>query len=87
MALRKRRKSYEYSSDDVRNSILRHARSLKMAPGWANQIADRVVKNTDKWIADKQLITEDDLRREIIKEIEPLSSDLAYAYKNHDKII
>lgn len=85
--MKRQKKQYDYSSDAIKQSILRHARSIKMSPGWAEQIADKVVKKTDAWIADKELVTENDLRQKIIKEIEPLSADLAYAYKNHDKII
>jgi hypothetical protein len=83
----RKRISYEYSSDGVRQSILRHARSLKIAPGWAKQIADRVAKTTDAWIQDKEIVTEDDLRKKIIEELKTLSPDLAFAYQNHDKII
>ena len=58
-----------------------------MPEAWAKQIADRVVKNIDKWIADKELITEDDLRKQIVKELKVLEPNLAFAYRNHDKII
>jgi 2-phosphoglycerate kinase len=87
MARKSKKITYEYSASGVKQSILRNARSLGMPEGWAKQIADRVSKQTDAWIADKEIVTEDDLRREVIKELEELSPDLAYAYQNHDKII
>ena len=64
-----------------------NAKSLRIPEAWAKQIADRVVKNIDKWIADKELITEDDLRKQIVKELKVLEPNLAFAYRNHDKII
>lgn len=87
MVSRKKKITYEYSSDGVKRSILRNARSAKVAPGWAKQIADRVTKEVDEWITDKEIVTEADLRKKIIKELETLSPDIAFAYKNHDKII
>ena len=79
--------SYDYSSSGVKQSILRNAKSIGLPEGWAKQIATRVAKETDKWIADKEIVTENDLRRKIISELKELSPDLAYAYQNHDKIL
>lgn len=87
MARAKKKITYEYSSDSIKQSILRNAKSAKVAPGWAKQIAERVAKEVDAWIADKEIITEADLRKKIISELEKLNPDIAYAYKNHDKII
>ena len=79
--------TYEYSSAGLKKNILMNAKSLRIPEAWAKQIADRVVKNIDKWIADKELITEDDLRKQIVKELKVLEPNLAFAYRNHDKII
>ena len=79
--------TYEYSSAGLKKNILTNAKSLRIPEAWAKQIADRVVKNIDKWIADKELITEDDLRKQIVKELKVLEPNLAFAYRNHDKII
>ncbi|MBR5669712.1 hypothetical protein IKX12_01370 [Candidatus Saccharibacteria bacterium] len=87
MALRKHKISYEYNVDDIKSNILQQAKSLKIPSGWAKQIADRVAEKTDKWIADKAIVTEDDLQKVVIKELDKLNSDLAYAYRNRDKII
>ena len=87
MALKKHKISYEYNAEGIRSSILQQAKSLKIPSGWAQQIADHVVEKTNKWIADKAIVTEDDLRKIIIKELDKLNADLAYAYRNHDKII
>ncbi|MBR5418791.1 hypothetical protein IK110_00875 [Candidatus Saccharibacteria bacterium] len=87
MALRKHKISYEYDPEGIKKNILQQAKSLNIPSGWAEQIADRVIEKTNKWIADKAIVTEDDLRKIIIKELDKLNADLAYAYRNHDKII
>ena len=66
---------------------MRYARSQHIPENWAKQIELRVAKATDAWIEDKDTVTEDDLRKVIYKEIKILDPDLAFAYKNHDKII
>lgn len=87
MPRKKTKITYEYSSDGIIESIMRNARSIGLPEGWAKQIATRVAKETDKWIEDKELITENDLRKQVVKELKELNLDLAYAYQNHDKII
>ena len=83
----KKRISYDYSHDGVKDSILRHARALRLPDGWAMQLAERIAKATDKWIEDKDIVTEDDLKIFICNELEGVNSDIAFAYRNHDKII
>ena len=79
--------TYEYSSAGLKKHIQMNAKSLGLPEAWAKQIADRVTKNIDKWIEDKELITEDDLRKQLVKELKVLDPNLAFAYRNHDKII
>ncbi|MBR0482685.1 hypothetical protein IJJ54_01050 [Candidatus Saccharibacteria bacterium] len=83
----KKAKNYEYSHAGVKQSILRQAKGLKIPQGWAEQIAEKVAKATDEWIADKELVTEDDLRRFVVSQLKELNADIAFAYHNHDKII
>ncbi|MBQ9684510.1 hypothetical protein IJV57_03485 [Candidatus Saccharibacteria bacterium] len=83
----KKRITYEYTHDGVKESILRHARALRLPEGWANQISERIANATDKWIEDKDIVTEDDLKIFISKELDEVSPDIAFAYQNHDKII
>ncbi|MBO4855174.1 hypothetical protein J6X15_03860 [Candidatus Saccharibacteria bacterium] len=83
----KKRITYEYTHDGIKESILRHAKALRLPEGWGEQVAERVAKATDKWIDDKDIVTEDDLQNFICKELEEISPDIAFAYRNHDKII
>ena len=83
----KKRVYYEYSSQAIKKHILAYAKSQNVPENWAKQIAERVAKATDAWIDNKDIVTEDDLRRIIYKELKVLSPDIAFAYKNRDKII
>jgi 2-phosphoglycerate kinase len=83
----KKKITYEYSSKGIEQNVIRYARSQNIPENWAKQIAQRVVKATDAWIENKDTVTEDDLRKVIYNEIKILDPDLAFAYKNHDKII
>ena len=38
-------------------------------------------------VEDKDIVTEDDLKNVICNELDQLSPDIAFAYRNHDKII
>jgi 2-phosphoglycerate kinase len=83
----KKKITYEYSSKGIEQNVIRYAKSQNIPENWAKQIALRVVKATDAWIENKDTVTEDDLRKVIYNEIKILDPDLAFAYKNHDKII
>lgn len=83
----KKQKQYRYSRIGVIQSIMRQARAAKLPEGWARSLANTVADTTDRWILNKDIITEDDLRGVIIARLGELSPDLAFAYQNHDKII
>lgn len=83
----RKRLTYEYTHDGVKESVLRHAKGARLQEGWAEQVAERVANEVDKWIDDKDTVTEDDLRRYISKTLKEICPDIAFAYRNHDKII
>ncbi len=83
----RKRVSYEYDREGIKQHVMRTAKSAGVPEGWAAQIAERVAKRTDAWIRDKDLVTEGDLRKVIAKELDKIAPDIAFAYKNHDKII
>ena len=85
--MKKTRVTYEYSHDGIKDSVFRHAKALRLPEGWGEQLSERIAKATDKWIEDKDIVTEDDLQNFICKELEEVSPDIAFAYRNHDKII
>ncbi len=83
----RKRKTYEYDREGIKQSVLRAARSARIEEGWAEQIAERAAQATDGWIADKSVVTEADLRKVLYEELKEIAPDVAFAYKNHDKII
>ena len=80
-------KTYTYSRDALKKEILEHARSLHLAPKWAETIAEKTAKNVDAWIKNRGIVTETDLRRVAHQTLKKLSPDIAFVYKNYDKII
>ncbi len=78
---------FEYSRNDVKRDIIYAGAGLGLPAGWLEQMAEITTQAVDQWIADKATVTEDDIRRKVILELEPLNADVAYAYDNYDKII
>jgi hypothetical protein len=78
---------YEYSHDDVKNSIIQHGAGLGLAKGWLEQIAELAANAVDVWVSTKSAVTEEDIRNQVVNQLKPLNADIAYAYENYDKII
>lgn len=78
---------YNYSRNSIKQDIIEHGAGLGLPRGWLEQIAEITTQAVDDWIADKAMVTEDDIRRKVIMELEPLNADIAYVYENYDKII
>lgn len=81
------REFYDYTHEGVKQSILHCGLGLGLAEGWVELIAEKVASSMDKWVANKDIITETDIRKHVTNELVALSPDIAYAYENHDKII
>ena len=62
-------------------------KGLGIPEGAANTFADKIIIDVKKSLKGKTIITENDLMRTIAREAKKYNSDLAYVYKNHDKII
>ena len=75
------------SEGEVRKDLLREARAVGMPEGQAKGVADKVVPKLMRWITKREQVTEDDVNRMMAEMVEPYSWDLAYVYKNRDKII
>ncbi len=64
-----------------------HARGLNIPEGAAEVFIDHTISALKKTFKHKSVITEADLVRETAKEIKKYSADLAYVFKNYDKIV
>ena len=71
----------------LRQELKIDARALGIPAGAAEYFMDDTCKSVQKTLSDKSLITENDLKRSVYKELKKYHADLAYVYKNRDKII
>ena len=80
-------KAVEFSGAQLKADILKEARALRRPPGAAEQVAERTVKYVEKWLEGRKVVTQDDLDRVTAKKLRELDKDLAYIYRNRDKIV
>jgi len=67
--------------------IFRDAKGAGIPVGVAETMASQISKKVADWARKRSTITEADLYRQLAKESKKYSTDLAYVYENHDKII
>ena len=58
-----------------------------IASGAANIFIQKAINTTLKKLNSKTIITENDLKRTLAKELKKYNGDLAYVYENRDTII
>ncbi len=63
------------------------ARAVGIPSGSAEIFIEKTLENAKKQLKNKSIITKKDLERIIAKELKKYNADLAYIYKNRDKII
>ena len=63
------------------------ARALNIPIGAAEIFIDKTINSVQKSLKTKTIITEDDLKRLVVKELKKYHADLAYVYENRDKKI
>jgi hypothetical protein len=81
------KKPQPYSNQALRAQILADAKSLHIAEKWAETIANKTVDHVDTWIKDRGTVTEADITRVAYQKLKQYHADLAYIYKNRDKIL
>ena len=64
-----------------------HAKGLDIPPGAADSFIENSIKAAKKALKGKSIITEQDLKRVLTKELKKYNRDLAYVYENYDIII
>lgn len=63
------------------------AKAVGIPSGASNIFIEKSISDALSNLADKTIITDDDLKRAIYKELKKYHPDLAYVYKNRDTII
>ena len=77
----------EALAKQLKKELKVHARAIGVPEGAAKAFIEQTILGAQKNLTAKTTITSQDLTRLVSKELAKYSSDLAYAYKNHDKII
>lgn len=77
----------DFDEETIIKSLKRDAKALDIPPGSAEVFIERALKEAKTALKNKRIITRDDLTRAISKELKKYHPDLAYVYKNRDKII
>ncbi len=80
-------KELTFSKDDLKAEILKDAKSINLAPGFAATVSEKVADAAEQKISKLSTITKNDLERIVTSELKKYSADLAYIYRNRDKII
>ena len=76
-----------FNENSLRKELKIDARALGIPAGAAESFINETIKSTLKTLKEKSIITNNDLKRIVYKELKKYHADLAYVYKNRDKII
>ena len=79
--------TYDLDFTKIKRELKIDARALGIPTGSATIFIDRTLDSAIKTLKRKSIITENDLKRAIAKELKKYHADLAYVYQNRDKII
>lgn len=78
----------EYFDEKKIKKILKiDAKAIDIPSGSADIFIEKTLESVRKQLKNKTIITNKDLERIIAKELKKYNADLAYIYKNRDKII
>ena len=76
-----------FERGELIEELRREAKSLNIPAGLAEEIIKKVVTGVCKWLEKREIITKNDLERVVSRELDKYNKDLAYIYRNRDKII
>ena len=77
----------KFSENTLKRELMIDAKGVGIPVGAAEEFIKRTIIDAKKSFKDKEIITEDDLKRAVWRELKKYNADLAYVYKNRDKII
>ncbi|MBQ6147423.1 hypothetical protein IJH66_02625 [Candidatus Saccharibacteria bacterium] len=76
-----------FKSEDLAEELRRESRSLGLPAGSAEDVIKKVTEGVCLWLEERNIITKSDLERVVSRELDKYNADLAYIYRNRDKII
>ena len=77
----------DFDEKMLKKELLIDAVGVGIPIGSAEIFVNETLKSVKKSLKTKKIITENDLERLVTKELNKYNKDLAYVYKNRDKII
>lgn len=85
--MKKQKEPTVFNEKDLRDDLLQSAKAIGLSITVAEIITTKVAAKVAARLAKRSVVTAEDLNRFIAMEAEKYSQDLAYVYKNRDKII
>ena len=77
----------EIDHTKLKKELLIDAKALGIPSGSAEIFVDRSINSAIKSLRPRKIITENDLKRAVTKELKKYHRDLAYVYEIRDKIV
>ncbi len=77
----------QFDEKKIERALKIDAKAVGIPSGAAEIFIERTLEDVKKQLKNKTIITNKDLERIIAKELKKYNADLAYIYKNRDKII
>ena len=77
----------DFDQTKLKRELMIDARAVGIPSGAAEDFIDRSLEAASISLSNKTLITNQDLKRAITKELQKYHPDLAYVYQNRDTII
>lgn len=77
----------EIDVEKITKELKIDAKGVGIPSGAANIFIQKAINTTLKKLNSKTIITENDLKRTLAKELKKYNGDLAYVYENRDTII
>ena len=76
-----------FSPEELVRELTAESRALGLPENSVPPIVERVLKAVVQWLEGREIITRGDLERVVSGELDKYSPDLAFVYRNRDKII
>ena len=76
-----------FDTKALTKSLKADARALGIPVGAAESFINYTIRDAQKSLGHKKLITDQDLKRAVVKQLKKYNADFAYVYENRDKII
>lgn len=80
-------KVQDFNPEQLLSELKNEGKILNLHQGYIELISKKVIKNLNKWLEKKTIVTKNDINRKVVQELQKYHKDLAYLYQNRDKMI